>query len=109
MNRYFFIKILLLLGLIEASTPLNLHISYHSGYDNNVMRFSGKEIEHAGENKDMMGGASTFDSYIKKINTNVIFSIQITPAGHFLAIYIIIHINKFFKFKKHHYLVKSKK
>ncbi|MEC7855266.1 MAG: hypothetical protein VYC61_00865 [Candidatus Neomarinimicrobiota bacterium] len=71
MNRYFFIKILLLLGLIEASTPLNLHISYHSGYDNNVMRFSGKEIEHAGENKDMMGGASTFDSYINKINTRL--------------------------------------
>ena len=54
-----------------ATTPLNLHISYHSGYDSNVMRFSLKEIENVAENKAVMGGANTFDSYINKINTRL--------------------------------------
>ena len=54
-----------------ATTPLNLYISYHSGYDSNVMRFSLKEIENIAENKDVMGGANTFDSYINKINTRL--------------------------------------
>ena len=54
-----------------ATTPLNLHISYHSGYDSNVMRFSLKEIENVSENKNVMGGANTFDSYINKINTRL--------------------------------------
>ena len=54
-----------------ATTPLNLHISYHSGYDSNVMRFSLKEIEDVAENKGVMGGANTFDSYINKINTRL--------------------------------------
>ena len=54
-----------------ANTPLNLYISYHSGYDSNVMRFSLKEIENVDENKDVMCGASTFDSYINKINTRL--------------------------------------
>ena len=54
-----------------ATTPLNLHISYHSGYDSNVMRFSLKEIENVSGNKNVMGGANTFDSYINKINTRL--------------------------------------
>ena len=69
----------LLVGSLMATTPLNLHISYHSGYDSNVMRFSLKEIENVAENKDVMGGANTFDSYINKINTphiNNIFLIE---------------------------------
>ena len=58
----------LLVGSLMATTPLNLHISYHSGYDSNVMRFSLKEIEDVAENIGVMGGANTFDSYINKIN-----------------------------------------
>jgi len=61
----------LLVGSLMATTPLNLHISYHSGYDSNVMRFSLKEIENIVENRDLMGGANTFDSYINKINTRL--------------------------------------
>ena len=61
----------LLVGSLMANTPLNLYISYHSGYDSNVMRFSLKEIENVAENKGVMGGANTFDSYINKINTRL--------------------------------------
>ena len=70
--QYFSITVsFLLVGSLMATTPLNLHISYHSGYDSNVMRFSLKEIEDVAENKGVMGGANTFDSYINKINTRL--------------------------------------
>ena len=69
-----FILIILLLHLVTAifaSTPINIHLSYHSGYDSNVMRFSQKEIQNATEDIRMMGGAGTFDSYVNRINTRL--------------------------------------
>ena len=63
------ILLFLLVTAISASTPINIHLSYHSGYDSNVMRFSQKEIQNAAEDRRMMGGAGTFDSYVSRINT----------------------------------------
>ena len=64
-------SLFLLVKGIFASTPINLHLSYHSGYDSNVMRFSQEEIKNAAEDRNVMGGASTFDSYISRINTRL--------------------------------------
>ncbi len=69
-----FIPIILLLLLVTsifASTPINIHLSYHSGYDSNVMRFSKKEIQNAVDDRKMMGGAGTFDSYVSRINARL--------------------------------------
>ena len=65
------ILLLLLVTAIFASTPINIHLSYHSGYDSNVMRFSQKEIQSAANDRSMMGGAGTFDSYVSRINTRL--------------------------------------
>ena len=54
-----------------ASTPLKISIGYHGGYDSNVLRFSQMEIENSSNNKEAMGGANSFDSYINKINTRL--------------------------------------
>ena len=70
--RQFIISISSLLsGVLVASTPLNILIGYHGGYDSNVLRFSKMEIENASNNKEAMGGTNTFDSYINKINTRL--------------------------------------
>ena len=63
------IPLLFLVKATFASTPVNIHFSYHSGYDSNVMRFSHEEIQNAAEDRKMMGGAGTFDSYVSRINT----------------------------------------
>ena len=54
-----------------VSTPLIISIGYHGGYDSNVLRFSQLEIENSSNNKEAMGGANSFDSYINKINTRL--------------------------------------
>ena len=66
MRFIFFFNILVFFCLVHASTPLNFNLSYHGGYDDNVMRFSSEEIENAASNVNYMGGATTFDSYINK-------------------------------------------
>ena len=71
MYRYLIFNTFILLCAVKASTPVNLNVSYHSGYDSNVMRFSGKEIKNAAANNAIMGGASTFDSYINKISARI--------------------------------------
>ena len=71
MFRYLIFNTFILLCAVRASTPVNLNVSYHSGYDSNVMRFSGKEIKNAAANNAIMGGASTFDSYINKISARI--------------------------------------
>ena len=65
------ILLFLLVTAISASTPINIHLSYHSGYDSNVMRFSQKEIQNAADDRSMMGGVGTFDSYVSRINTRL--------------------------------------
>ena len=65
------ILLFLLVTAISASTPINIHLSYHSGYDSNVMRFSQKEIQNAADDRSMMGGAGTFDSYVSRVNTRL--------------------------------------
>jgi len=69
MRQIIIISSLLGLGLLNASTPLNFSMSYHGGYDSNVMRFSEMEIDNASNDRAAMGGSNSFDSYINKINT----------------------------------------
>ena len=68
MRFLFIFKIIFLFCFLEGSTPLNFILGYHGGYDDNVMRFSSKEISDATLNAKYMGGASTFDSYINKLD-----------------------------------------
>jgi len=42
-------------------------LSFTSGYDNNVMRFSQNEFDNATQNLDLLGGANTFDSFVTKV------------------------------------------
>ena len=71
MRQFIILISFLFSGVLIASTPLNISIGYHGGYDSNVLRFSQMEIENASNNEDTMGGTNTFDSYINKINTRL--------------------------------------
>ena len=68
MKINFFLILFFVINIISGSTPFNFSLSYHGGYDNNVMRFSDQEMNNASLNKSIMGSASTFDSYINKVN-----------------------------------------
>ena len=61
------INIIYIFSTSYCSTPINLSLSYQGGYDNNVMRFSKKEISDASSNLKYLGGSKTFDSYVNKI------------------------------------------
>lgn len=61
------INILYFLAVVYGSTPLSLSLSYQGGYDDNVMRFSKKEILDASSDLKYLGGSKTFDSFINKI------------------------------------------
>ena len=47
MRFLFILYSLVLFCVVDDSTPLNFSLSYHGGYDDNVMRFSSQEIESA--------------------------------------------------------------
>ena len=64
MNKFFNLSIILSLAL--GSTPVEFTLSLSSGYDNNVMRFSEKDFSDAVMDPNILGGATTFDSYILK-------------------------------------------
>ena len=54
------------MSLALGSTPVEFTLSLSSGYDNNVMRFSEKDFSDAVMDPNILGGATTFDSYILK-------------------------------------------
>jgi len=54
-------------SILMGSTPLEYTLSLTGGYDNNVMRFSKDEFQDAANNRSLMGGASTFDSFVSKL------------------------------------------
>jgi len=58
---------LLILSCLPANTPIEYTIGISGGYDNNVMRFSKNEFNVAAMDLDLMGGASTFDSFVYRI------------------------------------------
>ena len=59
--------ILLFSSISSGGTPINYAISFGAGYDDNVMRFSKNEIDESANQHDIMGNASTFDSYINRL------------------------------------------
>ncbi len=65
MNRII-LKYLIILSIVFGSTPFEYTLSFASGYDNNVMRFSDQDFSDAVRNPNILGGATTFDSYIFK-------------------------------------------
>ena len=70
MRFLFILYSLVLFCVVDASTPLNFSLSYHGGYDDNVMRFSSQEIENAASDVNYMGGAKKLDSYINRFQIN---------------------------------------
>ena len=69
MVNYF--KILCLLSIISTifcRTPYEYSLAVSAGYDDNAMRFSANELKEAILNNALMGGSSTFDSYITKFS-----------------------------------------
>ena len=70
MRFLFILYSLVLFCLVGASTPLNFSLSYHGGYDDNVMRFSSQEIENVASDVNYMGGAKKLDSYINRFQIN---------------------------------------
>ena len=51
----------------NAKTPLDYTITFSSGYDNNVLRLSKNEFDQVSRNKNILGGAATYDSFISKV------------------------------------------
>ena len=64
MNK-FFLK-LLILSTVFGSTPFEYTLSFTSGYDNNVLRFSDRDFSDAVLSPEILGGTTTFDSYVFK-------------------------------------------
>ena len=60
--------IILTLSKIWGSTPIEYTLAVTGGYDDNVMRFSQNEINEAVQDIGIMGGASTFDSFITRFS-----------------------------------------
>ena len=59
---------LLTLSYLLGGTPLEYTVGVSGGYDNNMMRFSSEEIQNAASDLKLMGGASTFDSFVFRLN-----------------------------------------
>ena len=85
MRLLFIFNIISLFYFLEGSTPLNFTFGYHAGYDDNVMRFSSKEISDATSNAKHMGGSKTFDSYINKIHFQLNKSLFILKKKELVA------------------------
>ena len=64
--KYTFLR-LIILSCLSANTPIEYTIGISGGYDNNVMRFSQNEFNDAAMNIDLLGGASTFDSFVYRM------------------------------------------
>ena len=71
MKIHFFLILSFAINIVSGSTPFDFSLSYHGGYDSNVMRLSEPEIENASLNKSVMGSANTLDSYINKVNVRL--------------------------------------
>ena len=69
MVEYFKILCFLsILTVILGRTPYEYSLSFSGGYDDNAMRFSANELKEAILNNALMGGSSTFDSYITRFS-----------------------------------------
>ena len=58
---------MILMSLTFGKTPIEYGFSFSSGYDDNVMRLSLKEVSEVSSNPDIMGGAKKLDSFTSKI------------------------------------------
>ena len=58
---------ILILSCLPGKTPFEYTIGITGGYDNNVLRFSDEEFNEAASDNELMGGASTFDSFVTKL------------------------------------------
>ena len=68
MVKYFKILCFLsILSVILGRSPYEYSLYFSGGYDDNAMRFSANELKEAILNNALMGGASTFDSYITNL------------------------------------------
>ena len=57
-------------GTLIAGTPTEFTLGLTGGYDSNVLRFSGGEFDIAAHDLDLMGGATTFDSFVYKLGSS---------------------------------------
>ena len=58
---------MILMSFTFGKTPIEYGFSFSSGYDDNVMRLSLKEVSEASSNTDIMGGAKKLDSFTSKL------------------------------------------
>ena len=69
MSRYLKrIFIIFILADLWGGTPIEYTIAVTGGYDDNVMRFSKDEYNEAVQDLGIMGGSSTFDSFITRFS-----------------------------------------
>ena len=57
-------------GTLIAGTPTEFTLGLTGGYDSNVLRFSAGEVDIAAHDLDLMGGATTFDSFVYKLGSS---------------------------------------
>tara|TARA_A100001037_G_C15150211_1_gene638715 strand:- start:2893 stop:3924 length:1032 start_codon:yes stop_codon:yes gene_type:complete len=65
-QKYIF-YIIFISSYLLGKTPIEYTIGITGGYDNNVLRFSTYEFGEAALDNSLMGGASTFDSFVYKL------------------------------------------
>ena len=72
------------LSFLVAKTPLEYSIGLSSGYDDNVLRFSNEEFSEANLDGAILGGASTFDSFITRIGITAKKSLWVNGRKSFM-------------------------
>ena len=59
---------LFFISYLWGGTPLDYTIGFTGGYDDNVLRFSKDEFNDAAQDLSIMGGSTTFDSFVTKLS-----------------------------------------
>ena len=57
-----------IISYLLGGTPIEYTIGFTGGYDDNVLRFSKDEFNDAAQDLSIMGGSSTFDSFVTKLS-----------------------------------------
>jgi len=60
--------IIVILSSLSGGTPFEYTLGLTGGYDGNVMRFSKDEFNDAAQVIEIMGGSSTFDSFVTRLS-----------------------------------------
>ncbi|GIS53536.1 hypothetical protein Ct9H90mP29_05780 [bacterium] len=82
---------LFFISYLWGGTPLDYTIGFTGGYDDNVLRFSKDEFNDAAQDLSIMGGSTTFDSFVTKLSFQATKSIIYSKYQN-LDLKLLLHL-----------------